>query len=61
MKIDGDERDAIDAGEKAKAAINAMRAFINISTTGNATSAINSIRNALTNLTNGGRPYLVNV
>ena len=61
MKIDGDERDAVDAGERAKAAINAMRAFINISTTGNATSAINSIRNALTNLANGGRPYVANI
>lgn len=61
MKIDGDERDAIDAGERAKAAIDAMRAFIIISTTGNATSAINSIRNALTNLANGGRPYVANI
>lgn len=61
MKIDGDERDAIDAGERAKATINAMHASINISTTGNATGAINSIINALTNLANGGRPYVANI
>jgi len=60
MKIDGDERDAIDAGENAKAAISAMRASISITATNSATSVITSIQSALNRLVNGG-PYKVNV
>ena len=60
MKIDGDERDAIDAGEDAKAAISAMRASISITATNSATSVIMGIKAALDKLVNGG-PYKVTV
>ena len=61
MKVNSETEAAISAGEEARRIIDAMSASINITTTGNAASAINSITNALRNLTNGGRPYLVNV
>jgi hypothetical protein len=61
MKVNSEIEAAISAGEEARRIIDAMSASINITTTGNAASAINSITNALRNLTNGGRPYLVNV
>lgn len=61
MKVNGEPEAAIDAGENARRIIDAMSASINITTTGGAASAISSIKNALVNLENGGRPYIANV